>query len=291
MVRCVEFKVTQAPIAANILLKIDEIIMSVIPIGGIEASLTEIAIKAFTKLAKKLAENAAEGKLSSSNNPAAQKATTKQQLDDIVPTFQSAISDQFTAIFSSAATGSGSDNEQFQWLSGGKQLGLTQSQSYLQTSMLNNLKAFFVANFIQAACWVIDDQADTGGICDEQDQPGVVKSTGRCQQIRVSGTCGGSIQSFLDDPINNPQGFNTNPVYQNIQPQLVIPNAVSSSVIPLSVSCLNRHATPHTDSLLSGQMACDATAKTFADVDLVAFLESGDSTIPDCSFGIKVNHE
>lgn len=37
-------------------------------------------------------------------------------------------------------------------------------------------------------------------------------------------------------------------------------------------------------------MACDAAGKTFADVDLVAFLESGNNTIPDCLFGIPVEH-
>jgi hypothetical protein len=57
--------------------------------------------------------------------------------------------------------GSGSSNDQFPWLSGGKQLGLTQSQSDLQTSMSNNLKAFFIANFIHAAEWIVEDHADT----------------------------------------------------------------------------------------------------------------------------------
>jgi hypothetical protein len=109
-----------------------------------------------------------------------------------VPTFQGAINDQHTATFSSAVTGLGSDNEQFQWLSGGKQLGFTQSQSDLQTSMANNLKAFFIANFIQAAGWVIDDHKDTGGFCLETNQPGDVTNNGRCQQIRVDCFLGGS---------------------------------------------------------------------------------------------------
>jgi hypothetical protein len=38
-------------------------------------------------------------------------------------------------------------------------------------------------------------------------------------------------------------------------------------------------------------MAWDAAGKTFADVDLVAFLESGNNTIPDCLFGIPVKHQ
>jgi hypothetical protein len=217
----------QRPIDPSVLLKIAEITMSVIPIGGFEAGLAKVAIKAFTKLAKKLAENVAEGKLTPNKDIKAQTAAAKQQLDDVVPTFQGAFSDQHTAIFSSAATGSGSDNEQFQWLSGGKQLGLTQSQLDLQTSMSNNLKAFFIANFIQAAGWVIDDQKDTGGFCLETNLPGDVTSNGRCQQIRVGCFVGGAIECFTDDPTNNPQSFNTNQVYGTIRPQVVIQNAVS----------------------------------------------------------------
>jgi hypothetical protein len=141
----------KTPIDPAVLVKISEITMSVIPIGGFEAGLAKVAIKVFTKLAKKLAENAAEGKLTPNKDIAAEIVQTKQQLGDIVPTFQGATGDQHTAIFSSAASGSGSNNDQFQWLSGSKQLGLTQSQSDLQISMSNSLKAFFVANFILAA--------------------------------------------------------------------------------------------------------------------------------------------
>jgi hypothetical protein len=141
----------KTPIDPAVLVKISEITMSVIPIGGFEAGLAKVAIKVFTKLAKKLAENAAEGKLTPNKDIAAEIVQTKQQLGDIVPTFQGATGDQHTAIFSSAASCSGSNNDQFQWLSGSKQLGLTQSQSDLQISMSNSLKAFFVANFILAA--------------------------------------------------------------------------------------------------------------------------------------------
>jgi hypothetical protein len=84
----------------TILLKIAEITMSVIPIGGLEAGLAKVALKAILKLAKKLAENAAEGRLSPNKDTKAQLASTQQQLDDIFPMYQGAISDQHTSGFS-----------------------------------------------------------------------------------------------------------------------------------------------------------------------------------------------
>jgi hypothetical protein len=69
----------QRPIDPAVLLKIAEITMSVIPISGFEAGFAKVAIKAFTKLAKKLAENAAEGKLTPNKDIKAQTAAAKQQ--------------------------------------------------------------------------------------------------------------------------------------------------------------------------------------------------------------------
>jgi hypothetical protein len=103
----------------------------------------------------------------------------------------------------------------------------TQSQSDLQTSMSNNLRAFIVANFIQAACWIINDIPDKDLICETSNQPGDITNNGRCQQIALNGTCNGQIISFLDtDTIQNQQSFNTNPVYGTVRPEVVIQNAV-----------------------------------------------------------------